>query len=132
MSFAVDDSIIEMHFYGVQGGNEMLTIKEKLANGSIVETELGDKANFEKYVLEAYSRRKTVNKLADHDEIVKLLANGCTIKKADYSILKRSLRHYDEVYLCNEIFDILEESESVEITLADKFEFPTDLSKFKV
>lgn len=111
---------------------KMLTIKEKLANGTVIETELGDKANFEKYVLETYSRRKTANKLEDYDEIVRLLANGCTIKRANYSILKRSLRHYDEVYLCNEIFDILEESESVEITLADNFETPTDLSKFKV
>lgn len=110
----------------------MLILKEKLSNGKIVETELGDKTDFEKYVSEAYSLRKNAGRLADYDEIVKLLANGCTVKKTDYAILKRSLRHYDEVYLCNEIFDLLEETESVEITLADKFVIPTDLSKFEV
>lgn len=110
----------------------MLILKEKLSNGKIVETELGDKADFEKYVDQAYSLRKNAGRLADYDEIVKLLANGCTVKKSDYAILKRSLRHYDEVYLCNEIFDLLEETRSVEITLADKFDFPTDLSKFEV
>lgn len=110
----------------------MLTLKEKLLNGKIIETELGDKSDFEKYVNEAYYLRKNDGRLANYDEIVKLLANGCTVKKSDYPILKRSLRHYDEVYLCNEIFDIIDESESVEITLADSFTSPTDLSKFKV
>lgn len=96
------------------------------------ETIFEDKEFFLSAVSKAYDRRLARNHVEDADKIVKLFAFGATIAKKDLGKLKRALRRYDEVYLCNELFDLLEECECDYITLGEDFGVPTDLSGYNV
>lgn len=108
-----------------------LVVKAK--NGTHVEeTAFDDKEFFLSAVSKAYDRRLLRDHVEDADKIVKLFAFGATIAKKDFGKLKRALRRYDEVYLCNELFDLLEESECDYITLGEDFGVPIDLSEYNV
>lgn len=110
----------------------VLTVQDK-SNKIFVYESFEDNEFFLSAIENAYRNREEDGRIADHDKVVSLFANGGTIKKADFPLLIRSLRHYDEVYLCNELHDALEEIPSnVELLSLEKIGSPLDLSHFKV
>ena len=108
-----------------------LVVKTK-KNGSVEEARFDDKEFFISAVEKAYKRREDRNHVEDADRIVKAFASGITVKRKDFGILKRALRRYDEVYLCNELFDLIEESDAEYITVGDEFLTPFDFSEMSV
>lgn len=110
----------------------VLTVQDKSKKIFVYQT-FDDKEFFIKAVETAYARRDEEGRIGDHDKIVALFAKGGTIKKADFALLRRALRHYDEVYLCNELHSALEELPSnVELLTLEKIDTPLDLGCYKV
>ena len=110
----------------------VLSVQDKSKKISVYQT-FDDKEAFLSYVEKTYALREKDGKIEDYDKIVTLFAKGGTIKKSDFAILKRALRHYDEVYLCNELYDALEEIPSdIELLSLEKISAPLDLGCFKV
>lgn len=93
-----------------------------------------NKEDFLKYLKEAVDRNAKFGSFEDADRVVILFAEGAWVGKKQVKILKRALRHFDEVYLCNEIFDALEEiDESVKAVSLSNIVAPiTDLSEYNI
>lgn len=112
--------------------NVELTVQDKSGKVYVYQT-FENKELFVGAVADAYDLHAQFGKIADKDEVVSLFSKGATIKKADFNILRRSLRHYDEVYLCNEFCDILEEIPNDIILLTvGKIGKAVDLSGYKI
>ena len=71
-----------------------------------------NKEDFEKYVREAVEGRSQNEEYANSCKVITIFAEGRSIARSQVKILKRALRHFDEVYLCNELFELLEELDS--------------------
>jgi|GEM_PF-4239585 len=44
----------------------------------------------------------------DADKVIFKFIDGVSFAKSDIKLLKRALRRFDEVYLCNELFDLID------------------------
>ncbi len=110
----------------------LLVLKIKHSDGSVEEVTLGNDDLFQKYVAEAVARRVLKNHTTDADAVLTHFAMGESVEKKDFRILKRALRHFDEVYLCNEILELLEETDGVMVTVGEDFSIVADFSNLSV
>lgn len=111
-----------------------LVIKVQDKSGHIYDYQsFDDKEMFLTSVSKTYQRRERFNNLGNPDKVLDIFAKGCTIKSQDFDILARALRHYDEVYLCNEIYDAMEELPSDIVFLSiGEIKTPTDISGYEM
>lgn len=111
-----------------------LIIKVQNNSGKVFEYQsFDDKEMFLSSVAKTYQRKEKFNCLGNPDKVLDIFAKGCTIKKENINILRRALRHYDEVYLCNEIYDALEELPTDIVLLSiGEIENPTDISCYEI
>lgn len=79
-----------------------------------------------------YQAKLFNNQLDNADKIIKILAEGATISKKDFPVLLRALRHYDEVYLCNELHEVIEELSCKALTIGDTISAPVDINKYHI
>lgn len=112
--------------------NVELTVQDKSGKIYVYQT-FEDKEFFIDAVEKTYARRVRFGTLSDKDKIISLFSKGATIQQADFDNLARALRHYDEVYLCNELCEAIEEipSEIVLLTMGN-IEKPVDLSCYEI
>lgn len=84
-----------------------LKVQDKSGKVYVYQT-FEDKEFFIEAVQKTYERRVRFGSLGDNDKIVSAFSKGATFKQADFDDLLRALRHYDEVYLCNELYEAIE------------------------
>ncbi len=109
-----------------------LTVQDKSGKTYVYQT-FDNMEFFKSAVEKTYERRNHFGKLSDSDRVVSIFSKGATVKKEDFAVLKRALRHYDEVYLCNEIFEAIEEMPKDVVYLSlGNIENSVDLSFFNI
>ena len=111
-----------------------LVIKVQNKSGKVYDYQsFDDKEMFLSSVSKTYQRKERFNKLGNPDIVLDIFAKGCTIKSENFDILGRALRHYDEVYLCNEIYEALEELPADIVLLSiGEIKTPTDISGYEI
>ena len=67
-----------------------------------------NKELFEKYLSEAVERHRAFGNFEDRDKVMALFMNGISITASEKWIMMCALRNFDEVYLCNELYDALD------------------------
>lgn len=92
------------------------------------------KEDFEKYLGEALARRSSFGASNGADKIVALFSQGASVATRQVRALKRALRQFDEVYLCNEIVEALDEVEddTVSVSLSESPTAIVDISVYDV